>query len=135
MKRTLLVALTLVLAATFATSAFAGGNPNAGAATFNKEVVEANLIAGVQSPNFGLRTSAAMMLGDIKSTNAVFSLMHMLRTETYERARIVAALALTKIGDPVGLYAVKQTARLDSNERLRKLCGLFYQVSQASIEG
>ena len=135
MKRTMLVILTLVLTAAFATTAFAGAHPNATVAAVNKALVEDNLIVGVQSQNFGLRTSAAMMLGDIKSTKAVFSLMHMLRTESDERARIVAALALTKIGDPVGLYAVKQTARLDSNERLRKLCGLFYQVSQATIEG
>jgi HEAT repeat protein len=89
--------------------------------------VEANLIAGVQSDNFGLRTSAAMMLGDLKSSNGVLALMSMLRNDTDERGRIVAALALTKIGNPVGIYAVKQTARLDANERVKKLCALFYQ--------
>jgi len=127
MKRILTVALTIVLAVSLTTTAFAGTGKDENKATFDMATVEANLIAGVQSENFGLRTSAATMLGDLKCPNGVLALMSVLRNDTDERARIVAALALTKIGDPVGMYAVKQTARLDSNERVKKLCGLFYQ--------
>jgi hypothetical protein len=130
MKRTLLVALTLVLALTLSTTAFAGTDKKEYKPAFQMDVVEANLIMGVQSDNFGLRISAATMLGELKSSNAVFALMKMLRTEGDERGRIVAALALTKIGDPVGIYAVKQTGRLDGNERVKKLCALFYQEYQ-----
>jgi HEAT repeat protein len=133
MKRTLLVALTLVFAVTLTTTAFAGVDNKEYKPAFNMEVVEANLIMGVQSDNFGLRISAATMLGDLKSTNAVFALMKMLRNETDERGRIVAALALTKIGDPVGIYAVKQTGRLDGNDRVKKLCALFYQEYQQQV--
>jgi hypothetical protein len=127
MKRILLVALTLVLAVSLTTTAFAGADKKEFKPAFDMATVEANLIAGVQSENLGLRTSAATMLGDLKSSNGVLALMSMLRNDTDERARIVAALALTKIGDPVGMYAVKQTGRLDSNERVKKLCALFYQ--------
>ena len=127
MKRTLLVALTLVLAVALTTTAFAGADKKDIQPTWQTEQVEANLIAGVQSSNFGLRTSAAMMLSEFKSSKSVFALMRMLRNESDERGRIVAALALIKIGDPVGLYAVKQTGRLDVNLRVRKLCALFYQ--------
>jgi HEAT repeat protein len=74
-----------------------------------------------------------MMLGDLKSERGVFALMSMLRNDTDERGRIVAALALTKIGDPVGIYAVKQTGRLDGNERVKKLCALFYQEYQQQV--
>lgn len=126
MKRTLLVALSLVLAVTLTTTAFAGTDKKDYKPTFQMEQAEANLIAGVQSDNFGLRTSAAMMLGDLKSEKAVLALMSMLRNDTDVRGRIVAALALTKIGHPVGIYAVKQTARLDGNERVRKICAIFY---------
>ena len=131
MKRTLLVALTIVLAVSLTTTAFAGTGNIESKPAFQKEVVEANLIAGVNSGNFGLRVSAATMLGDLKSTGGVFALMQMLRNENDERGRIVAALALVKIGDPVGIYAVKQTGRLDSNDRVRKLCALFYQEYKA----
>ena len=115
MKRTLLVALTLVLAVAFTTSVLAGTERKDAQATFQKEQVEANLLAGVNSGNSGLRTSAAMMLGDIRSTKAVIPLLRMLKNESDERARIVAALALYKIGSPVGIYAVKQTARFDNS--------------------
>jgi HEAT repeat protein len=130
MKRTLLVALTLVLAVAFTTSAFAGADRKDVQATFKNEQVEANLLAGINSNNSGLRTSAAMMLGDLRSSNAVLPLMRMLKNESDERGRIVAALALYKIGSPVGIYAVKQTARFDNSERVRKLCALFYQEFQ-----
>ncbi len=127
MKRILLVALALVLAVTLTTTAFAGTDKKEYKPTLQMEKIEANLIAGVKSDNFGLRTSAAMMLGDLKSDGAVLALMGMLRNENDERGRIVAALALTKIGNPVGIFAVRQTARLDGNERVKKLCALFYQ--------
>jgi hypothetical protein len=130
MKRILLVALTIVLAMSLTTTAFAGTAKDQSKPAFNMETVEANLIMGVHSSNFGLRVSSANMLGDLKSTGGVFALMQMLRNETDERGRIVAALALIKIGDPVGIYAVKQTGRLDSNDRVRKLCALFYQEYQ-----
>lgn len=130
MNRTVLVTLALVLTAALTMTAFAGTDKQVNKPAFQMEVVEANLIVGVKSGNFGLRVSAANMLGDIKSPNGVFALMEMLRNETDERGRIVAALALIKIGDPVGIYAVKQTGRLDGNDRVRKLCALFYQEYQ-----
>lgn len=129
MKHKLAIALTLVLTIAFTAAAFGGDivDKRDIRPSFNKSLVEANLLAGIQSDNFGLRTSSAMMLGDIQSAQALFPLMHMLKHETDERARIVAALSLYKIGDPVGIYAIKQSARLDESARVRKLCTLFYQ--------
>jgi len=135
MKRSLLVALTFVLAVALTTTAFAGTDKKEVQPTWQTEQVEANLIAGVQSSNLGLRTSAAMMLSEFNSSKAVFTLMRMLRSDSDERGRIVAALALMKIGDPVGLYAVKQTGRLDGNVRVRKLCALFYQEYEQGKHG
>lgn len=132
MKRSVLVIVILVLAVTFAAFANEGVEKSNAQPGFKKEVVEANLLNGVASANFGLRTSAAAMLGDLKSSQAVIPLMRMLRTESDERARVVAALALYKIGDPVGIYAVKMTGQLDGNERVKKLCTLFYNVFEQS---
>jgi hypothetical protein len=128
MKRSVLVIVILILAVSFTALANEGVEKSKAQPAFNKELVEANLLNGVESANFGLRTSAAAMLGDLKSSQAVIPLMRMLRTESDERARVVAALALYKIGDPVGIYAVKMTGRLDDNERVKKLCTLFYNV-------
>lgn len=130
MKRswTFLLGVTLILG--LKASAFAGENPDRAKFAFNKELVEANLLTGVESTNFGLRTSSAMMLGELKSEKALFALMRMLRMEDDERGRIVAALSLYKIGDSVGLYALKQQARFDKSERVRKLCSLFYLESR-----
>lgn len=132
MKRSMLVIVILILAASFSAMANEGPEKNNAQLAFNKEAVVANLLNGVYSTNFGLRTSAAAMLGDLKSTDAVIPLMRMLRTESDERARVVAALALYKIGDPVGIYAVKMTGKLDNNERVRKLCSLFNNVFEQS---
>ncbi len=132
MKRSVLVIVILILAVSFTAIANEGVEKSNTQPAFKKEAVEANLLNGVQSVNFGLRTSAAAMLGDLKSSQAVIPLMRMLRTESDERARVVAALALYKIGDPVGIYAVKMTGQLDDNERVKKLCTLFYNVFEQS---
>jgi HEAT repeat protein len=128
MKHKLIAAVALVLTIALTATAFAGDAKDKKdiRPTLNRSLVEANLLTGIESENFGLRTSSAMMLGDIKCSQAVFPLMHMLRNETDERARIVAALSLYKIGDPVGIYAVKQSAQFDESARVRKLCTLFY---------
>ncbi len=90
-----------------------------------KAVVE-NLLIGLQSKNYGLRTSSAFMLGEIRAEEAVHPLMRMLRTEEEENARIVAALALFKIDNPRGTFAVKQAIRFDNSLRVRKMCTIFY---------
>jgi HEAT repeats len=90
-----------------------------------KEVVQ-NLLIGLQSKNFGLRTSSAYILGEIRAEEAVLPLMKMLRTEKSEEARIVAALALYKIKETRGIFAIKQAVRFDDSERVQKNCSNFY---------
>jgi hypothetical protein len=128
MKHKVLAVLAFILLADFASAGPAGGTKDKRAVrpSFGKELGEANLLTGIRSQNFGLRTSAAMLAGDIRSIKAVSALVDMLKRETDERARIVAALSLYKIGDPIGIYAVKQAARFDRSARVRKLCALFY---------
>lgn len=91
-----------------------------------KEVVVTNLMNGLASGNRGLKESAAFMLGEEKATRAVVPLMQMLRSADDESSRIVAALSLCRIGEPRGVYAVRQAARFDESERVRTLCAWFY---------
>ncbi len=88
----------------------------------------ASLIMGINSDNFGLRTSAAYMLGELKCEKGVIPLMRMLKSEEREDARIVAALALLKIGNEKGIFAIKQAIRFDQSDRVRRLCANFYNV-------
>ena len=90
-----------------------------------KKAVE-NLLNGLQNDNYGPKTSSAFMLGEIRAEEAVYPLMNMLKTEDCEESRIVAALALYKIGNPKGIFAVKQATRFDNSERVRKMCTNFY---------
>jgi HEAT repeats len=87
-----------------------------------------SLIMGINSDNFGLRTSAAYMLGELKCEKAVIPLMRMLKSEEREDARIVAALALLKIGNAKGIFAIKQAIKFDDSERVRRLCSNFYHA-------
>jgi len=91
-----------------------------------KDSAVESLIMGVNSDNFGLRTSAAYMLGELKCEKGVIPLMRMLKSEEREDARIVAALALLKIGNAKGIFAIKQAIKFDDSERVRRLCANFY---------
>jgi hypothetical protein len=117
MKKLILVFVFLI---TF--SAFAENNQ----VNKVKDSAIESLIMGVNSDNFGLRTSAAYMLGDLKCEKGVIPLMRMLKSEEREDARIVAALALLKIGDAKGIFAIKQAIKFDDSERVRRLCANFY---------
>jgi len=114
--------LILVFISLITFSAFAGNNQGDNV----KDGTVASLIMGINSDNFGLRTSAAYMLGELKCEKGVIPLLHMLKSEDREDARIVAALALLKIGDAKGIFAIKQAIRFDQSERVRRLCANFY---------
>lgn len=90
------------------------------------DLIEQNLLNGINSDNFGLKTSSAYFLGENKSSKAVIPLLNMLHNEESDEARILAALSLIKIGNPIGVYAVKMAAKFDGSEKVRKLCTKFY---------
>ena len=91
------------------------------------DVIVENYMIGVQSDNFGLKTSSAYYLGEIKSSEAVIPLLRILSNEDEDvRTRITAALSLYKIGDGRGIYRLKMTSKLDDNKRLSELTGRFY---------
>lgn len=94
--------------------------------SFNRDLIIKNLINGVRSENYGLRTSSAFLLGEFKSSEAVIDLLAMLHNEVNEDARIMAALSLLKINDSRGIYAIKQAIRFDKSERVKKMCEKFY---------
>jgi hypothetical protein len=126
MKKIALVAFVVV--------AFVAGIPAESAAVDktidgSKEkyiAAEANLLAGLGSDNLGLKESSAYMLGEIKSERAVVPLMSLLKNSDRESTRIVAALALCRIGDARGVYAVKQASRFENSDFVAQRCAWFY---------
>jgi len=125
MKKGILTSLLLVLGISISSFGFIPTIPVAKSA-FNRDLVIANLMNGVNSGNQGLRMSSTYFLGELKSDEAVIPLMRILKSDENEEARIMAALSLSKIGDLRGVYAVKQAIKFDSSERVMKMCSNFY---------
>ena len=119
----------VVMLATFTVSGVAGDNEKP---LYDKNAAEQNLLIGLASDNLGLRESCAFMLGEIGSQKAVIPLMDMLHNGI-ESSRIVAALALSRIHNARGEYAVKQAAKFDPSERVQKLAAWYY--NQYAVPG
>jgi HEAT repeat protein len=116
------------LSAIFFLLVFAG-SLFASAKTTNDSNVEDNLIVGLKSDNLGLKTSSAYMLGEYGTSKSINSLLKVLKSGDTEEERISAAMALVKINTEQSMFAVKQNAKFDDSERVRKLCALFYNQS------
>ena len=97
--------------------------------TTTENNVEDNLIVGLNSDNLGLKTSSAYMLGEYGTSKSINSLLKVLKSGNTEEERITAAMALVKINTEQSMFAVKQNAKFDDSERVRKLCALFYNQS------
>ncbi len=96
--------------------------------SFNKNLITKNLLIGLESKNNGLISSSAFYLGEYNSTQAVIPLMKILKNSAAEELRISAALALLKIGDARGIYAIKQAIKFDESERVSNICSKFYNA-------
>jgi len=119
--------MTKLILVVLAIVTIAANTSNAEGNEIKNSAIE-SLIMGINCDNFGLRTSAAYMLGELKCEKGVIPLMRMLKSEDREDARIVAALALWKIGNSKGIFAIKQAIKFDDSERVRKLCAAFYRA-------
>jgi hypothetical protein len=125
MKKLLVTFCVIIIAVTMTVSATAGDKTLFGSKE-KYDRAEASLLMGLQSDNEGLRESAAYMLGELKSEKAVIPLMSMLKCDGSQTSRVVAALALCRIGDARGSYAVKQAVQFDENRLVQHRCAWFY---------
>ena len=96
MKKYLLgIVITLVL---FTGESFAGSLTKQDSAIKRGEE---NLMVAINTDNYGLKSSAVQILGDIKSKKAVIPLMKILKSSDDESLRIAAAHSLYKIQSPM----------------------------------
>jgi HEAT repeat protein len=93
-----------------------------------KEKAIENLLVGLNSDNEGLQSSSAFFLGEYNSSEAVIPLMKILKNSSQEELRIQSALALLKIGDARGIYAIKKAIKYDQSKRVRDICSKFYNA-------
>lgn len=91
------------------------------------KTIEDNLLVGLKTDNLGLKVSAAYFLGEMKSERAVIPLMKMLKGNTTEEEKLIAALSLAKIKSEKGMFAVKQRIKFDDSKRVQRLCDIFYK--------
>ncbi len=103
------------------------------AGTTDKEY-EGYLISRLSDANRGVRTSAAQLLGDLQRRAAVPRLMWMVEHDLDYAARITAAVALCKIGDPKVLPLLRRRARHDVNKTVRRvLAGIVETMESATL--
>jgi len=96
--------------------------------TIKRNLAIQNFLIGLDSENAGLTSSSAYYLGELSSNEAVIPLMKILRNSEQEELRISAALALLKIGDERGIYAIKRAIIFDESKRVSDICEKFYNA-------
>lgn len=90
-------------------------------------IVHTNPIEGLSSTNPLIRFDCAYMLGELKDSKADIPLMKTLREDEDYSVRIVAALSLIKIGNPIGVNLVKRVAELSECQKTCKTLTKFYE--------
>jgi hypothetical protein len=123
-SRVLLTGLVLLILALF--SKAIPQTTNIADEEMRNKILQKNPMKGLCCQDPDMRLDCAFALGEQKCQKAVFALMKLLREDQDEAVRIVAALSLIKIGDPVGVYLVKRTAKFNDFSKVRELCSKFY---------
>jgi HEAT repeat protein len=124
MKTLMRIVAAALLVAAFALSSQAG-DKNMPDVPYNRELAETNLMIGLASDNLGLRASSASILAEVGTERSVIPLMQMLHNGV-EEERIVAALALSRIGDGRGVYAVRRAVEFDPSPKVQRLAAWYY---------
>lgn len=123
MKNSLIITVLFLLFSSI--SLFAESNLGSANSLITKKVVD-NYMIGINSDNEGVKLSCAYFMGEYNIDEGVIPLMKILNNGETEEARIIAALSLIKIKTPIAVYSVKEAAKLDDSERVRRICRGFY---------
>jgi len=123
MKSVLVAGVALISAAL----AYAGPG-DVSRAVPDLQLTEDKLLENVHCDNCQMKDDAIYDLGELRSEKAVIPLMAVLHSDTDETSRIVAALALCRIGDARGTFAVKRAAMFDGSQKVRTRAAWFYNT-------
>ncbi|MBM4174754.1 MAG: hypothetical protein FJ213_01060 [Ignavibacteria bacterium] len=86
------------------------------------KLVETNLKNSLQTENSMIKSDAINLAGDLKMDEVVIQLMKILKSDKNKELRILAAIALHKIQDDRGLFAIKQAIHFDDERCVRRAC-------------
>jgi HEAT repeat protein len=125
MVRAGMIVRAFAVSALLAAPALAGVEEELSQAPDRAAAVE-KLVAGLCGTDRAKIQESAFALGEARAKEAVIPLMAMLH-DGEEPCRIVAALALSRIGDERAAFAVKQAARFDESPKVRTLAAWFYE--------
>ncbi len=100
-----------------------------------KSAIVENLTVGIKSENIGLHTSSALVMNDLiresyiqisDASEAMIPLLKILNNGKTAEERIAAALALYRLGNPIGIYQLRGIAVFDDNQRVSEICKNLY---------
>ncbi len=115
--KTLLLALTLIVSVSV--SKAAPDTKTANWNTFSKALVQA-----VQSDNAGVQSSALQHIArygeNLEVDAALFDIVRIYRNAEDENTRILALMALNKVGNEWTMDFLRRTVRFENNERILK---------------
>ncbi len=118
--------LTTLMALTFGFAAHAQG---AEKVALNKLAVK-NIVANISNASDGVRIGVIDLAGKCKVTEAVDALVAQFKNETVQKIKLQIAEALYRIGDENGIKAAYQSALLDQDEEVKKVCADYYNEFQ-----
>jgi len=124
MKSVLNLGLTFLFTLILFTNSFPA--EAAKSSTLKNNVIELNLINGINSDNSGLKLSSINLAGDLKAGGSVIDLLKVFNSNANEKVRGAAALSLVKIGDGRGIKAIEYASRFDESQYVKNLCKTFY---------
>ena len=95
------------------------------------DLIEQNIVNALQSNVPGMQADAAQLVRDLSNlrpeqslAGCVIPLMAIVKNEELDSgARILAALALDQLDDPMGNFAVSRMASFTSDPKLKHVCG------------
>lgn len=108
-----------------------------------KSAIVDNLTAGIESDNTGLHTSASLVMYDLinesylessDASKAMIPLLKLLKEGETDDERIAAAIALYKLGNPIGIYQLRGVGVFDENLKVATVCKNLY-VSYHKLHG
>ena len=102
-----------------------------------------NLTTGIKSENTGLHTSSALVMYNLinesyiesrDASKAMIPLLKLLKEGETDDERIAAAIALYKLGNPIGIYQLRGVGVFDENLKVATVCKNLY-VSYHKLHG
>ena len=92
-----------------------------------------NLIRCIESENTGVRFWGVFFAGEYNVREAVLPLIKILQQNNDEYIREIAVHSLYRIGDIRGLLAIREAAKYDNSDDVKKLCDTLVKQLNLSL--